>query len=270
MKRHTGIERREVETHRGVKVLEIDWDDRDPEKHPKWRRAFKCVNPDDNPDCLSKRGKTYAWYAQLRDPEWGGRCKVCIKARGNHRRHRGKETNEWGSTIDLDKRDSTKKKAEITCGFPDDSKPGGICGKKRMVSLSHWWDKDGECTGYCKTHPRMAKGLLFLIKQHRDKIAPATAYKTALQEAESLIKESTPDMVRAKALARRSLAKDWRAEVRKAYPDLKDAVLEMLPTAKPSECALEQIARSRFEWSGSSLKKKLRQQRRAAGEGATR
>jgi hypothetical protein len=87
------------------------------------------------------------------------------------------------------------------------------------------------------------------------------AYVMQLAEAPKLIEASRLRMEQARILARRSSAKDWRAVVRAAFPDIVPQVIEMLDGSKPSECALEQIARRNFNFSGRTLKRRLAEQR---------
>lgn len=113
----------------------------------------------------------------------------------------------------------------------------------------------------CKTHKRAE-----LRSQAQNGNGQMSVDANQLPEssaAETLIAEITPRIKEAKKLAREQLSKDWRKAVADKYQDLVSEVIEMLPSEKPSACALEQVARQHFGCSGSTLKRRMKTSRAA-------
>jgi hypothetical protein len=61
----------------------VRYDERNPpDIGARAKFAFICANPDGNPACM---GKDFAWLHCIRDLNWLGRCKTCVKYRPNRK-----------------------------------------------------------------------------------------------------------------------------------------------------------------------------------------
>jgi transcription elongation factor Elf1 len=183
--------------------------------------------------------RRFAQYNVIDKKGWSGLCGECVRQRGPHNKNSHDETLLSRSIIHWGERDLRKPNPRfmVTCG---------LCGNKRLTTIFRRVDKSW--TGYCREHFSN----------------PATAHKVRFRDAKKLIRELLPRIAQAKKLAQsawRSRSKGWRAEVHDNFPELVPMVIDILLSAKPSECALEQIAHSHFDCSGSTLKRKLREQR---------
>ncbi len=227
----------------------IHWGDRDPND----RHKVKVT-------CYQCKKRSFIWDRHVGSPKWSGLCSGCHDDRRHLRKLNEDEKLEpWGSIIHWGERDSSsERRAMVTCGQ---------CGEKRMTTIK----RSPEWSGYCQKHfgAALMETINTVLQREQENKSDASekattadeAYVMQLAEAPKLIEASRLRMEQARILARRSSAKDWRAVVRAAFPDIVPQVIEMLDGSKPSECALEQIARRNFNFSGRTLKRRLAEQR---------
>jgi hypothetical protein len=86
-RKHTGV----IAHPSGAHVL---YDERDPGH--RYRRAFICANPTNNPRCL---GKSFAYTWDFRNPRWHGLCRECLSARPNPQKITANRTQENGTEV---------------------------------------------------------------------------------------------------------------------------------------------------------------------------